>query len=63
VTVQHQFVGPVPVEGPRMRLSRTPGRVGNAGPAYGEHTFDILSELLGYDSDRIADVAAAGALG
>jgi crotonobetainyl-CoA:carnitine CoA-transferase CaiB-like acyl-CoA transferase len=63
VTVQHPFVGPVPVEGPRVRLSRTPGRVGNPGPAYGEHAFEILGELLGYDGDRIAEVAAAGALG
>ncbi|MGD9752898.1 MAG: CoA transferase [Acidimicrobiia bacterium] len=63
VTVQHPFIGPVPVEGPRMRLSRTPGRVDNAGPGYGEHAFDIMSDLLGYDAERIAEVAAAGGLG
>ncbi|MFN0026678.1 MAG: CoA transferase [Acidimicrobiales bacterium] len=63
VTVQHPYVGPVPVEGPRAKLSRTPGRITGPGPSYGQHSFDILSGLLGYDEDRIADIAAAGALG
>ncbi len=63
VTVTHPFIGPVLVEGPRAQLSRTPGRITGPGPRYGEHAFDILSGLLGYDEDRIADVAAAGALG
>lgn len=63
VTVQHRFIGPVPVEGPRAKLSRTPGVITGPGPAYGEHAFDILSGMLGYDEDRIANIAAAGALG
>lgn len=63
VTVEHPFVGPVPVEGPRMRLSRTPGRVNGPGPGYGQHAFEVLADLLGYDAERIADIAAAGALG
>jgi hypothetical protein len=25
----------------------------------GEHTWEVLSDLLGYDDDRIADLAAA----
>jgi len=63
VTVDHPFIGPVLVEGPRAKLSRTPGQVTRPGPGYGEHAFEILSGLLGYGEDRIADVAAAGALG
>ena len=31
-------------------------------PAPGEHTWEVLSGLLGYDDDRIADLAAAGLL-
>ncbi len=33
-----------------------------AGPTYGEHTMEILGDLLGYDADRIAALAVAEAL-
>jgi crotonobetainyl-CoA:carnitine CoA-transferase CaiB-like acyl-CoA transferase len=34
-----------------------------AAPAVGEHTHEVLRDLLGYDQDRLAEVAAAGAFG
>jgi benzylsuccinate CoA-transferase BbsF subunit len=49
------------IENTRFRLSRTPSRVVRA-PFLGEHTWDILSGILGYDADRIAELAAAGLL-
>ena len=63
VTIQHPYIGPVPVEGPRVALSDTPGRVGGPGPTYGQHGYEVLTGLLGYDDDRFAAAAAAGALG
>jgi crotonobetainyl-CoA:carnitine CoA-transferase CaiB-like acyl-CoA transferase len=63
VTIQHPYIGPVPVEGPRVALSETPGRVGGPGPTYGQHGYEVLTGLLGYDDDRFAAAAAAGALG
>ena len=33
-----------------------------AGPTYGEHAMEILEDLLGYDADRIAELAVAEAL-
>ena len=33
-----------------------------AGPTYGEHAMEILEDLLGYDTDRIAELAVAEAL-
>lgn len=58
-TVEHTLHGPTVVEGTRMGLSRTPLGPGRGAPTLGEHTFEILSEQLGYDADRIADLAAA----
>jgi hypothetical protein len=29
---------------------------------WGEHNYEILSELLGYDGDHIAELAIAGVL-
>ncbi len=63
VTIDHPYIGPIPVEGPRMRLSRTPGRVDRPGPLYGEHAYEILTEMLGYDADKVGEVAAGGGLG
>jgi benzylsuccinate CoA-transferase BbsF subunit len=63
VDVEHPLLGSVTVEGPRYRLSRTPGRVTAAGPTYGQHTWEVLSDLLGYDDDRIAKLAEAEVFG
>lgn len=60
--VPHSALGEVTVEGSTFRLSRTPGAPEHAGPTFGEHNFEVLEGLLGYDGDRIAELAAAGVL-
>ena len=55
----HPTMGRIPVGVPPIRMSRTPGVVTAAGPTLGQHTFEVLQDLLGYDTDRIADLAAA----
>lgn len=57
--VPHAKQGTTIVEASRFQLSRTPSIVRAAAPTFGEHTFDVLTEVLGYDSDRIAELAAA----
>jgi benzylsuccinate CoA-transferase BbsF subunit len=59
VEVTHAKQGTTTVEASRFRLSRTPATYSHGGPTFGEHTFEVLTELLGYDGDRIADLAAA----
>lgn len=59
VTVDHAVHGSLTVEGSRFRLSRTPVTAYRAAPTMGQHGYEILSEILGYDADRIADLAAA----
>ena len=44
------------------QLSRTATKVRAAAPTIGQHTDEILSELLGYDTDQIAKLRAQGAL-
>jgi crotonobetainyl-CoA:carnitine CoA-transferase CaiB-like acyl-CoA transferase len=46
------------MEGSRFELSRTPNVLWRAGHTLGEDPFEILSETLGYDADRIAELAA-----
>lgn len=59
VEAAHPVIGDVPVGATPIRLSRTPARVPTAGPTLGQQTFEVLNELLGYDTDRIAELAAA----
>jgi benzylsuccinate CoA-transferase BbsF subunit len=63
VTVEHPLLGPVVVEGPRILLSRTPGRTAQPGPTYGQHNQHVFERLLGYDDQRISALVEAGALG
>ena len=57
--VPHAAMGETWVEGPRLRLSRTPGHAGSP-PTLGEHSWQVLTEVLGYDDARAGRLAAAG---
>jgi crotonobetainyl-CoA:carnitine CoA-transferase CaiB-like acyl-CoA transferase len=50
------------VEGTRSRLSRTPARIRHGVPTLGRDNWEILTGLLGYDEERVAELAAAGVL-
>ena len=60
--VPQAYAGETVVEGSHYQLSRTPSTALWGGPPIGEHTFEVLSDMLGYDGDRIADLAAVEAL-
>ncbi len=59
IEVSHAKQGMTFVEGTRFRMSRTPAVMTHGGPTFGEHSYEILTELLGYDADRIAELAGA----
>ena len=61
--VDHASVGELVIESSRFKLSRTPARSSRPGPELGEHNFQVLKEILGYDTERIARVLASGAMG
>jgi crotonobetainyl-CoA:carnitine CoA-transferase CaiB-like acyl-CoA transferase len=52
VEQHHPSAGPIKVIGIPVKLSHTPGEVGQAAPQLGEHTRDILA-WLGYDAAQI----------
>ncbi|HIG44433.1 MAG TPA: CoA transferase [Gammaproteobacteria bacterium] len=62
VSVPHNSVGDFVIEGTRFKLSRTPGRSLRANPELGEHNVHVLTEILGYDVDQMADVFASLAM-
>jgi|TARA_B100000959_G_scaffold286373_1_gene364738 crotonobetainyl-CoA:carnitine CoA-transferase CaiB-like acyl-CoA transferase len=58
----HDEHGSMWVEGPRFCMSRSADTVSAAAPTLGQHTFDVLEQVLGYDADQIAELAVAGVL-
>jgi crotonobetainyl-CoA:carnitine CoA-transferase CaiB-like acyl-CoA transferase len=60
--VPHATYGHTWAEQYGFRLSRADGTPRAAGPPWGEHNFEILTELLGYDVDAVAELAIAGVL-
>ena len=62
VTVPHAEHGTVVIEASRIALSATPSTIRRGPPVLGEHTVDVLTELLGYGDERLGDLFAAEAL-
>ena len=53
----------VPMTGIVPRFTGTPGAIRHPGPELGEHTDDVLGELLGLDGDAIASLRSEGTVG
>nr|WP_163503010.1 CoA transferase [Halomonas socia] len=58
-TITRPSGGPLKVPGVLPRLSATPGRLGDGGPALGQHTEEVLDEL-GIDDETRAKLRSAG---
>ncbi|MCH9804561.1 CoA transferase [bacterium] len=61
IAVPHASLGEVVVEGPKYRLSRTPAIVGQP-PTLGQHTAEVLTDILGYDEERMISLLISGAM-
>lgn len=60
--LDHPETGISAYDGPIARLHGTPGATELPAPLFGEHTFDIAVETLGYDPDQVAEMVANGIL-
>jgi len=58
-TFDHPAFGPTQVVGVPVRLSETPGSIRHPAPEFGQHTEQILVELLGYSWDEVAGLKDA----
>lgn len=59
IEVDHDEIGPMPIGSSPLRFAEDQPVVTKAGPCLGADTFEVLSGLLGYDTERIAELAAA----
>ncbi|WP_436987594.1 CoA transferase [Streptomyces sp. enrichment culture] len=58
--LDHPLTGPVRHEGIVARLSATPGGLDRPAPLLGQHTDEVLRELLGLSDEQLAALAAEG---
>ncbi len=61
-TTDHPLVGFEPIPGLAWRLHATPGSIRRVAPCLGEHTVEILQDLLGLDRAEIERLAQEGAV-
>ena len=61
-TLLHPTAGPHRVTGTPVKLSATPGAPGAPAPLLGEHTFNVLQDLLGLDRESAEALAARGVI-
>jgi crotonobetainyl-CoA:carnitine CoA-transferase CaiB-like acyl-CoA transferase len=58
--LSHSQWGKVRQTGMLMKFSTTPGHIGRAAPLLGEHSEEVLRELLDYDADTVASLRSRG---
>ena len=63
VTMMHPQLGPFPMQNVVPKLSDTPGSVRWVGPELGEHTDEVLRELLALTDVRLDDLRDRGIIG
>jgi crotonobetainyl-CoA:carnitine CoA-transferase CaiB-like acyl-CoA transferase len=62
IELEHSGFGRHTFDGPVTTFSKTPSRPTRAGPLIGEHSFEVMRDVLGYSEDEISEIAATGAL-
>jgi len=62
VEVEHRRIGRFPLPNTPVKLSRTPGGVRGPSPDLGQHTDEVLHDLLGLSDEEIARLREAGAI-
>lgn len=60
VELQHPSQGPIKTLGLPIFMSDSPARLDRAAPCLGQHSAEILSDLLGYSEDQIAQLQDDG---
>ncbi|HET7738337.1 MAG TPA: CoA transferase [Tepidiformaceae bacterium] len=62
VTMDHAKMGPTPYDGLVSKFSGMPTGPLGPGPTLGQHTAQVLSEILGLSEEEVVELAVAGVL-
>ena len=61
--LEHPEMGEVPYEGHQFSIAGYDNGPRLPAPCLGEHTYEVLTDILGLDDDEVAEVLASGACG
>lgn len=61
-SVEHPSAGTVKSPGFPVKLSKTPGTIRRAAPQLGQHNEEVLTQLLGYTREQVADLRKDGVI-
>ena len=59
IELQHPRAGAVKIANTPLRLSETPAKIETASPLLGQHTDELLNNLLGYTQEKISELRAS----
>lgn len=62
VPLEHPVYGRTPYSGLQACFSVTPGRLRSPAPTLGQHTWEVLTSIAGYDEDEVAQLLAEDAV-
>jgi formyl-CoA transferase len=62
ITVDHPDLGEFPMQNVVPKLSDTPGAVRWVGPKLGEHTDEVMQDLVGLSTEELASLRTAGVI-
>ena len=57
---EHAVIGLHAYDAPAWKLARTPAQGRSAGPALGQHSFEVCRDILGMGEEAIAELSAEG---
>ena len=62
VDIDHPKIGKTRIVGPVAKLSETPATIRSMSPSLGQHTEEVLRDMLGLDDSEIAALRAGGVI-
>jgi len=60
--MEHPKAGRIRLTGIPIKLSDTPGKIKTPPPVAGQHTEEILRNVLGYSKEKIEELRKSGAI-
>jgi crotonobetainyl-CoA:carnitine CoA-transferase CaiB-like acyl-CoA transferase len=61
-TIDHPACGPIKVISPPVKYSNAEPNIRLPPPLLGEHTNEVLKDIIGMDSDRIEELRSKGVI-
>ena len=62
IEIEQLVSGPMKVPGSPFKMSKTPGDIALPAPYHGQHTMEVLTQMLGYSEAEVEQLYKKGIL-